>query len=124
MFQSKIANSIKMLRRAILEGLRFDYLLVDSWFPCAELLQFIHSRHFKCNLLGMIKMGNTKYETALGNLCAPDIIKRLEKAKATNRNRSLGYTCASIRAKYAGIDVLLQEGQRLLERPYHDGYGH
>ena len=55
----------------------------------------------------MIKMGKTKYETALGNLCAPDIIKRLEKAKATKRNRSLGYTCASIRAKYAGIDVQL-----------------
>ena len=107
MFQSKIANAIKMLRRAIMEGLRFDYLLVDSWFPCAELLQFIHSRHFKCNLLGMIKMGNTKYETALGNLCAPGIIKRLEKAKATKRNRSLGYTCASIRAKYVGIDVQL-----------------
>ena len=64
---------------AIVEGLRFDYLLVDSWFPCAELLQFIHSRHFKCNLLGMIKMGKTEGETALGNLCAPDIIKRLEK---------------------------------------------
>lgn len=82
MFQSKIANAIKMLRKAIMEGLRFDYLLVDSWFPCAELLQFIHSRDFKCNLLGTIKMGKTKYETALGNLCATDIIKRLEKAKA------------------------------------------
>lgn len=40
MLQSKIANTIKMLRKAILEGVRFDYLLVDSWFPCAELLQF------------------------------------------------------------------------------------
>ena len=40
MLQSKIANAIKMLRKAILEGVRFDYLLVDSWFPCAELLQF------------------------------------------------------------------------------------
>ena len=81
MFQSKIANAIKMIRRAIIEGIRFDYLLVDSWFPCAELLQFIHSRHLKCHLIGMIKMGKTKYETALGDLCAPDIIKRLEKAK-------------------------------------------
>ena len=33
MFQSKIANAIKMIRRAIIEGIRFDYLLVDSWFP-------------------------------------------------------------------------------------------
>ena len=107
MLQSKIANAIKMLRRAIMEGLRFDYLLVDSWFPCAELLQFIHSRHFKCHIIGMIKMGKTKYETALGNISAPDIIKRLEKAKATKRNRSIGYTCASIKAKYAGMDVQL-----------------
>lgn len=107
MFQSKIANAIKMIRRAIIEGIRFDYLLVDSWFPCAELLQFIHSRHLKCHLIGMIKMGKTKYETALGDLCARDIIKRLEKAKATKRNRSIGYTCASIKAKYAGMDVQL-----------------
>ena len=107
MLQSKIANAIKMLRRAIVEGLRFDYLLVDSWFPCAELLQFIHGRHFKCHVIGMIKMGGTKYETALGNLCAPDIIKRLEKAKATKRNRSIGYTCAAVKARYAGMDVQL-----------------
>ena len=107
MHQSKIANAIKMLRRAIMEGLRFDYLLVDSWFPCAELLRFIHSRHIKCHIIGMIKMGKTKYETALGNLSAPDIIKRLEKAKATKRNRSIGYTCASIKARYAGMDVQL-----------------
>lgn len=38
MLQFKIANAIKTLRRAIVEGLRFDHLLVDSWFPCAELL--------------------------------------------------------------------------------------
>jgi hypothetical protein len=107
MFQSKIANAIKMIRRAIFEGIRFDYLLVDSWFPCAELLQFIHSRHIKCHLVGMIKMGKTRYETTMGKLSAPDIIKRLEKAKATKRNRSIGYTCASIKAEYAGMDVQL-----------------
>ena len=107
MLQSKIANAIKMLRRAIVEGLRFDYLLVDSWFPCAELLQFIQGRHFKCHVIEIIKMGKTKYETVLGNLCAPDIIKRLEKAKATKRNRSIGYTCAAVKARYAGMDVQL-----------------
>ena len=80
MIQSKIANAIGMLRRAILEGVRFDYLLVDSWFPCAELLRFIHGRHFKCHIIGMIKMGKTKYETAMGSLSAPGVISRLEKA--------------------------------------------
>ncbi|CDA96469.1 transposase IS4 family [Bacteroides sp. CAG:709] len=80
---------------------------LTAGFPCAELLQFIHSRHFKCHVIGMIKMGKTKYESALGNLCAPDIIKRLEKAKATKRNRSIGYTCAAVKARYAGMDVQL-----------------
>lgn len=107
MTESKIANAINMIRRAIVEGIRFDYLLVDSWFPCAELLQFIHSRHFKCNLIGMIKMGKTKYDTVIGNLSAPDIIKKLVKFKAVKYARSIGYHYASIKASYAGIDVML-----------------
>ena len=107
MMESKITNAIKMIRRAIVEGIRFDYLLVDSWFPCAELLQFIHSRHFKCNLIGMIKMGKTKYDTVIGNLSAPDIIKKLVKFKAVKYARSIGYHYASIKASYAGMDVML-----------------
>lgn len=39
----------------------------------------------------MIKMGRTKYGTALGNLSAPDIITKLGKARQTKRNRSIGY---------------------------------
>ena len=107
MLQSKIANAIKMLRMAILEGVRLDYLLVDSWFPRAELLQFIHSRRFKCHIIGMIKMGRTKYGTALGNLSAPDIITKPEKPRQTKRNRSIGHKTASIKARYAGMDVQL-----------------
>ena len=107
MFESKIANAIKMLRRSIVEGIRFDYLLVDSWFPCAELLHFIKSRHFKCNLLGMIKMGKTKYKTALGNLAAPELIKKLVKSKSVKFARSIGYHHASIKAVYDGMDIQL-----------------
>ena len=62
MHQTKIANAIKMLRRAIMEGLRFDYLLVDSWFPCAELLRFIHSRHIKCHIY---KKGNGSWNALI-----------------------------------------------------------
>jgi len=107
MMASKITNAIKMLRRAIVEGVRFDYLLVDSWFPCAELLQFIHSRHFKCHLIGMIKMGRTKYKSTVGDLSAPDIIKKLVKGKAVKYARSIGYHYAAVKAEYAGMDVQL-----------------
>lgn len=62
MHQTKIANAIKKLRRAIMEGLRFNYLLVDSWFPCAELLRFIHSRHIKCHIY---KKGNGSWNALI-----------------------------------------------------------
>jgi len=119
MFESKIKNSIQMIKRAIKAGIRFDYLLVDSWFPCAELFHFIKSRHFKCNLVGMIKMGKTKYSTSLGELKAPDIIKKLEanqkkhskSAKLTKvqktikYSRAIGYYYATVDAIYSGISV-------------------
>lgn len=47
-FQSKMDNLIRMVKRAILEGIRFDYLLVDNWFTCKELVKFVRSRHIGC----------------------------------------------------------------------------
>ena len=43
-FQSKMDNLIRMVKRAILEGIRFDYLLVDNWFTCKELVKIARSR--------------------------------------------------------------------------------
>ena len=104
---SKIDTAISMLRRSIIEGVRFDYLLVDSWFTCTELLKFVVSRHFGCHLIGMIKMGNTKYETTLGNKTAPELIKALQKSKSVKYSRSIGYYTATIPAKLSGIKVNL-----------------
>ncbi|KAA6320927.1 hypothetical protein EZS27_029361, partial [termite gut metagenome] len=35
--QSKISRMMEMIRLAIVQGIRFDYLLVDSWFTCSSL---------------------------------------------------------------------------------------
>ena len=104
---SKIDTAISMLRRSIVEGVRFDYLLVDSWFTCTELLKFVVTRHFGCHLIGMIKMGKTKYETTLGNKTAPELIKALQKSKSVKYSRSIGYYTATISAKLSGINVNL-----------------
>lgn len=106
-FSSKIKTAISMLRRSIIEGVRFDYLLVDSWFTCSELLKFIVSRHFGCHLIGMIKMSNTRYETELGNKTAPELIKALQKSKRVKYSRSIGYYTATITAKCSGIKINL-----------------
>lgn len=106
-FASKIETAISMLKRSIIEGVRFDYLLVDSWFTCTELLKFVVSRHFGCHLIGMIKMGRTRYETGLGNKTAPELIKALQKSGSVKLSRSIGYYTATASAKISGIKVTL-----------------
>ena len=54
---SKIANAIAMVRRAISHGVRFDYLLVDSWFTCAELVTFITGRTSSATCWGWSRWG-------------------------------------------------------------------
>ena len=75
----KTDKAIEMVKYAIKRGIRFDYLLVDSWFTCADFVRLITSRHIKCHLLGMIKLGKTKYHTQWGDLKADQIIKHLHK---------------------------------------------
>lgn len=104
---SKIDTAISMLKRSIIEGVRFDYLLVDSWFTCTELLKFVVSRHFGCHLIGMIKMCKTKYETTLGTKTAPELIKALQKSKSVKYSRSVGYYTAAISVKLSGIKINL-----------------
>ena len=61
-FKKKTDNLIAMIRRAIQKGIRFDYLLVDSWFTCKELVRFIKTRRIGCHFLGIVKLGKTNYE--------------------------------------------------------------
>ena len=56
----KTDKAIDMVKYAIKRGVRFDYLLVDSWFTSTKFVRLITSRHIKCHLLGMIKLGKTK----------------------------------------------------------------
>ena len=71
----KTEKAIEMVKYAIKRGIRFDYLLVDSWFTCADFVRLITCRHIKCHLLGMIKLGKTKYHTQWGDLTANQIIE-------------------------------------------------
>lgn len=90
-----------MVRHAMKKGIRFDYLLVDSWFTCADLIRFITSRHLECHLIGMLKMGKTRYRTEAGNLNAPVIIDRLKKEKSVRYSRKLNCYYAHMDAEYA-----------------------
>ena len=99
----------EMVRNAIRRGIRFDYLLVDSWFTCKELIHFIIRRHIKCHFLGMIKMGNTKYESEeYGKLTAKGCIDKLKRVKKGIRySRKLHCYYGEMRVDFDGVPVKL-----------------
>ena len=103
----KTDKAIDMVKYAIKRGIRFDYLLVDSWFTCADFVRLITSRHIKCHLLGMIKLGKTKYHTQWGDLTANQIIEKLQKKGLTKHNRTLKCTYCTIDVRFAGTTVRL-----------------
>jgi len=103
----KTGKAIEMVKYAIKRGIRFDYLLIDSWFTNADFVKLITSRHIRCNLLGMIKIGKTRYQTQYGNLTASEIIKKLHKQGLCKHNATLRCTYCTIDVKFAGTTVRL-----------------
>lgn len=100
-FMSKGVKLLDMVKNAIRNKIPFDYLLVDSWFTCTELVDFVYRRHKKFHLLGMAKMGNTKYMTTnWGELSAKAIITKLKAKKEVKYSRR--YHC-----HYSEIEVVL-----------------
>jgi hypothetical protein len=106
-FNSKIDTMLGMVKRAISQGIRFDYLLVDSWFTCLELVQFIQKRRIGCRLLGMIKMGKTKYDYNGKSLTSKEIVDVLRRKKKTKRSKLLNCFYGEALVKMKGIEVKL-----------------
>lgn len=91
-----------MVGSAIRRGVRFDYLLVDSWFTCKELVHFVMRMQIKCHFLGMIKMGNTKYVSEeYGTLTAKGCIDKLKRVRKGNRYSRKQH------CYYGGMQVIL-----------------
>ena len=88
-FETKTSMLISMIRRAIAEGIRFDYLLTDSWFTNFELIKFIVTRRIGCFFLGMVKNGKTKYLFNNKELTFSEILNILKHSKKATYNKKL-----------------------------------
>ena len=106
----KITLTIEMVRRAIRKGIRFEYLLADSWFSCKEIIRFVHSRHFKCHYLGVLKVGEkgrTKYRFGKKDFTAPALIRHLKDRKMMKYSHKLKCWYITADVKYDGLGVRL-----------------
>ena len=106
-FQDKISSMKKMLNNASIEHLGFDYLLVDSWFTCKEVVNYIRRKGSKSHLLGMIKMGKTKYTVAGEDLTARAIASAMVRKKAVKYSRAHKFYYFEADAIFAGKSVKL-----------------
>jgi hypothetical protein len=106
-FLSKIDSMINMIRLAISKGIRFDYVLTDSWFSCFELVKFIVTRRIGCHFIGMIKMGKTRYNAFDKKLTSKEIVDLLRRKRMTKRSKLLGYYYAETIVDFKGIRVKL-----------------
>lgn len=106
-FTTKIQSMMEMIRTAIGNGLRFEYVLVDSWFTCFALVKFITLRRIGCHLLGMAKMGKTRYLFNGKKLTAKEIIDYLRKTKKQKRSKQLSCYFSEAIVDFNGIEVKL-----------------
>ena len=103
---SKIDLAKEMIKRTIRKGIKFRYVLADSWFTNKEFIRFIHSRHIKCHWMGMIKVGEngkTKYQTEYGEMTAPALVRLGKRLKLQKNSRKLKCYYIMYDAVFGGV---------------------
>ena len=111
----KISAAIKMLKRAGKGGIVADYLLVDSWFVCDDLIKFVDGSRRIGHLLGQCKNDKRKY-LHQGREYSAAALKKLPGTKWTR--------CRSLRMQYIQLDVAYKgTGLRLFFTRRHGSTG-
>ena len=87
---SKIELMKEMIKRCVKHGVKFEYVLCDSWFACIEIINFVRSMHGK-DYLGMIKMTKTRYLWRGKSYTARMLAGKLWKSE-DKHHRLYGYT--------------------------------
>jgi len=102
---SKIESAIHMIKEAVRRGIHFEFVLMDSWFVCKEIMKV--ALKAKGQLLGMVKKGNTKYNYQGNELTVNQIHNRLNRNKKYTRSRKLNMFVSYADASIEGIEVKL-----------------
>jgi predicted nucleic acid-binding Zn finger protein len=88
---SKIESAVKMFWRAITQGVKVDYVLMDSWFTCDVFIKTVRKvKKQTVHLIGMYKTPRTRFDYSGQKLTHSQIRNILGKAKR----------CRSLRLQY------------------------
>ena len=101
--KSKIDMMIEMLSRSVKHGFIPDYVIIDSWFFCFEILEKLSIlKNGAIKLVSMVKINNQKFFDCNANNEMPIkcILKQHEKESKT---------CKKLKAKYIKVTCKYKE---------------
>jgi predicted nucleic acid-binding Zn finger protein len=85
---SKIESALKMFWRAISQGIKVDYVLMDSWFTCEAFVSAVKRvKKQTVHLIGMYKIPKTKFNYLDQRLTHSQIRNKLGKVKRCRKLR-------------------------------------
>ena len=85
---TKIDSAIKMFWRAISQGIKVDYVLMDSWFTCDAFIRAVRKvKKQTVHLIGMYKIPRTRFDYLDQKLTYSQIRNILGKAKRCRKLR-------------------------------------
>ena len=103
--ETKIAIMLKMLKRAVSHHFKIDYVLVDSWFTCQQLIEAVLKiKSQKVHLIGMYKNARALFGYRGKQLTYSQIRNRLGKPK---RCRKLKLYYHQVQVEYQGHTLQL-----------------
>jgi predicted nucleic acid-binding Zn finger protein len=107
---TKIESALKMFWRAISQGIKVDYLLMDSWFTCEAFVFAVRRvKTQTVHLIGMYKTPKTKFNYQGERLTHSQIRNKLGKAKRCRKLR-LHYKEAMV--DYNGVPIKMFFSQK------------
>ena len=100
---TKIESALKMFWRAISQGVKVDYVLMDSWFTCEAFIRAVKRvKKQTVHLIGMYKIPKTKFNYLGDMLTHSEIRNKLGKAK---RCRKLKLHYKEALMDYNGVPI-------------------
>lgn len=103
----KISTAINMVKKAVKQNIKVDYLLMDSWFFCEKFLKFATSLKGKVDIVGMVKMAKANYDYMGEKYTAKELSQLLKRKKKVRWAKALQLYCAEIEVEYKSTPLKL-----------------
>lgn len=107
LLKDKISTAILFVKKAVMQGIQVDYLLMDSWFFCEAFLKMASSLNVKIDIIAMVKMAKAKYTYQGIGYTAKELSQLMKQRKKVKWVKTLRFYCAELEVEYKSVPFKL-----------------